>query len=129
VGQTRATNVVLYALDVDALATFYQSVCGLQQTRVSDSILTIHNVEWEISLVTIPGFIAADIVIEIPPQRREDTPIKLVFSVDSIQRARGAAAGLGGVVDPEDREWSHDGYRYVDGHDPEGNVFSLAVPN
>ncbi len=72
--------------------------------------------------------IAASIVIETPPERRQDTPIKLVLPVSSLQAVRMAAARLGGALNAPEREWAWRGWRFCDGHDPEGNVVQFRQP-
>jgi hypothetical protein len=54
--------------------------------------------------------------------------VKLAFPVASIAQARAAAAGLGGQVDPLEREWRFGANKVCDGHDPEGNVLQLREP-
>jgi predicted enzyme related to lactoylglutathione lyase len=54
--------------------------------------------------------------------------VKLSFRVDSIARAREAAAGLGGAVYGPDREWVDEAATVCDGYDPDGNVFQLFQP-
>ena len=61
----------------------------------------------------------------ILPVRRADTPIKLVFTVASIEAARVLAAARGGQIDLPEREWQFREFRVCDGHDPEGNVVQL----
>jgi predicted enzyme related to lactoylglutathione lyase len=75
--------------------------------------------------VRIPKGIAETIDIATPPEPREDTPLKLVFGVEDIGRARLRAAELGGAVNATAREWQFDGDTVCDGIDPEGNVFQL----
>ena len=79
----------------------------------------------QLVIVRIPPAIADAIDIARPPMVREDTPIKLVFAVDDIARARARASDLGGAVNPAERAWQFDGATVCDGHDPEGNVFQL----
>jgi len=79
----------------------------------------------QLVIVRIPPAIADTIRTARPPVPREDTPIKLVFAVDDIARARARASDLGGAVKPAEREWQFDGATVCDGHDPEGNVFQL----
>jgi predicted enzyme related to lactoylglutathione lyase len=82
----------------------------------------------QLVIVRVPRRIAESICIETPPVRREDTPIKLVFSVADINAARKAAVKEGGAINPVGREWEFEGAKVCDGHDPEGNVFQLRQP-
>ena len=76
----------------------------------------------QLVVVAIPERIAASIELAVPPIRRFDTPIKLVFTVADLGAARAAAKSLGGELNPPDNEWQFQGFRVCDGHDPEGNV-------
>lgn len=116
---------VVYALDVARLAAFYADVAELLPTDVGDGTAHLTAPGVELFLVAIPAEIAAGIEVTSPPQRREETPIKLVFPTSDLERARTAAAARGGVVDPPERAWTFGGYLHGDGHDPEGNVFQL----
>jgi predicted enzyme related to lactoylglutathione lyase len=68
-------------------------------------------------------------VITRPPERRTETPIKLVFATDRIARVRERAAALGGALSPPEHEWVWNGQRSCDGHDPEGNVLQFRQPD
>jgi len=77
------------------------------------------------SLCAYQKRIADTIEIATPPEPREDTPLKLVFSVEDIARATRACCGAG-----RSRECDGGGSGnskapgFCDGHDPEGNIFS-----
>lgn len=66
----------------------------------------------------IPPEVAADIEIASPPEVREDTPIKLLFTVADPVQAAARLERLGAMV--LRRPWGG-----VDVVDPEGNVFGL----
>jgi predicted enzyme related to lactoylglutathione lyase len=118
---TRA-GAVVYAKDPARVAAFYEGTAGLRPTHAADDHLVLAGDALELFVVRIPPAIAASIVIETPPERRQDTPIKLVLPVSSLQAVRMAAARLGGALNAPEREWSWRGWRFCDGHDPEGNV-------
>jgi predicted enzyme related to lactoylglutathione lyase len=80
---------------------------------------------FQMVVVAVPQHIAATIQLQSPPVRREDTPIKLVFFVRSIETASAKVAQLGGQMNPTERSWQFQGTAVLDGHDPEGNVFQL----
>lgn len=123
------TGAVIFAKDMARLAAFYQQVCGLQHGGGDKGHVALHAGDSLLVVHAIPRGIAKTIVIEQPPQRREDTPIKPVFGVASLAAARAFAAALGGVVDGPQREWTYERLgrtrTMCDGHDPEGNVFQL----
>jgi hypothetical protein len=62
----------------------------------------------QLVIVRIPKRIAAAIQIATPPERREDTPIKLVFAVEDIAGARSRAVELGGTMNAVEREREYD---------------------
>jgi predicted enzyme related to lactoylglutathione lyase len=116
---------VLYALNPHRLAAFYTRVAGLTVQRIDPESMQLGGPGVELTLVQIAPDIAATITLTTPPQRRQDTPIKLVFEVPDLAKAREAAVILGGVLDAADRQWRHLHWTVCDGHDPEGNVLQL----
>jgi hypothetical protein len=68
------------------------------------------------------GFIvtAPPILIPSPPQRRDETPYKLIFETDNLAAAQVQLAGHGAVVGEPS------GGGACEGLDPEVNVFQLA---
>ena len=119
------TGAVLYAKDLQRLVDFYAAVTGLDVQSVQKGFAVLGGEPSRLVIVRIPKHIADAIDIATPPERREDTPIKLVFSVDDIAGVRNRAAELGGILDAVEREWEFEGARVCDGHDPEGNVFQV----
>ncbi len=118
-------SAVVYGQDLDRLAGFYCATLGVTESRRTRSFVVLSGSSYDLVLVSMPPELAAQVTVTVPPQRREDTPVKLTFSVDDIARARAAAAEAGGVVEGPEREWSWDGATVVNGHDPEGNVIQV----
>jgi predicted enzyme related to lactoylglutathione lyase len=118
-------GAVLYAKDLPRLSEFYAAVAGLPIKESKDEYAVLGCESHLLVVVKIPPRIAGSIAIETPAVRRQETPIKLVFSVPDIAAARKDASERGGVVDPPEREWEFDGDTVCDGHDPEGNIFQL----
>lgn len=118
-------GAVVYAKDLDRLARFYAEVVNLEIVHRVEDHVVLESEFFELVIVAIPAATAVRIVISSPPERREATAFKLVFSVPDIAAARTAAAATGGVVDPAAKEWSFQGSRVCDGMDPEGNVIQL----
>ncbi len=121
-------HVALYGLDIAKLAAYYTTIAGFEIHEVDDGFTSLHIPTLELVLVRIRPEHAAGLVVTDPPDRREDTPIKLSLVVPSLATARVAAPALGGVVDPPEAEWTWGGFTRVDGHDPEGNVVQLMEP-
>lgn len=115
-------GAVLYAKSVERVGPFYVECCGLKVTHSEADHVVLESPAFELVILAIPQALAASISIATPPVRRESTPIKLVFHVDSIDVVREAAAKLGGALNPPERQWNYQGRRVCDGHDPEGNV-------
>jgi predicted enzyme related to lactoylglutathione lyase len=118
-------GAVLYARDLDRLVEFYSSVAGLEPLAIEKGFVIVGTRPSQLVILRIPERIADTIDIATPPELREDIPIKLVFGVEDIARARERAAELGGAMNAVECEWEFEGARVCDGHDPEGNVFQL----
>jgi predicted enzyme related to lactoylglutathione lyase len=118
-------GAVIYAVNINRMSEFYSKVTGLHLTYTEAENMILGSDGMQLVIVKIPQEIAVTIEIQSPPIRREDTPIKLVFPVPSIHEARSMAAKYGGELNSMEKEWSFQGYRVCDGHDPEGNVFQV----
>ncbi len=115
-------TALIYAKDLDRMATFYGDVLGLE--LIADT-RTVGWVEFEtggarLALHAIPAAIAAQIEIASPPEPREETPIKLIFAVDDLDATCARLVALG--VPLTRRPWGA-----ADGLDPEGNVFQIGT--
>lgn len=113
---------VVYAKDIFNVSAFYEKVDSLSIMHSESDYVALESSGFQLIVVAIPAHIAESIHVTKPPQRREDTAVKLVFFVSSIANARLAASHLGGQLNPPEKEWSFQGSRVCDGHDPEGNV-------
>lgn len=122
-----AFGAVLYGKDVARLSAFYARVAGLTLVEGDATWSRLTAAGFELIVHAIPPAIAAGIVIASPPERREETPIKLLLPVADLATARAAAAELGGELNGPDLEWRFADLTVCDGHDPEGNVFQLRV--
>lgn len=122
-------GAVLYAKDLDRLVEFYSSVAGIEPQSVEKRFAVLGVRPSQFVILRIPKRIADTIDFATPPEPREDTPLKLVFGVEDIARARRRAAELGGAVNAAEREWKFEGAKVCDGCDPEGNVFQVRQAN
>ena len=118
-------GAVIYAKDPKRVAAFYEHVAGMRECHADDHYVELESNSFQLVVLQIPRHIADTIVIASPPDRREDRAVKLVLFVQSIERARAAAASYGGLLNASEREWQFQGATVCDGHDPEGNVFQL----
>ena len=119
-------GAVVYVLDLGRALEFYRVTTNWSVLEQESGFVTLQSPSVQgatiLTLVQIPDEIAADITLADPPQRREETPIKLSFAANDLAEVRALAATVGGVVDSVDMEWTFGTVRVVDGHDPEGNV-------
>ena len=120
-----AAGAIVYAKDIVRVSRFYAEVAGLEIVHEVADHVVLESDAVELVIVQIPPAIAERIVIATPPERRENTAVKLVFWVADLARARADAHSAGGELNPADKEWTFQGTRVCDGHDPEGNVVQL----
>lgn len=123
--QKGVTGALVFAKDLQRLAQFYGAVADLPVTAGDDRFCVLGDGPGRLVIHQIPPEFADQIEITSPPQKREDTPIKLVLAVDDIATARARATDCGGTLLPPDREWMFGEARVCDGVDPEGNVFQV----
>lgn len=112
----RLATAILYCKDLPRLAEFYASVLQARPITSSDTWVELP----QLGLHAIPPEIAHTIPIADPPLPREDTPIKLVFSVPDLAaaQARLVARAATFTVRP---------FGACDVVDPEGNIFQLTA--
>jgi predicted enzyme related to lactoylglutathione lyase len=120
-----AAGAVVYAKDLRRVAAFYEHAIGLKVELREPTFVQLGCAGFELVVHAIPADIAASITLTDPPQRREDSAVKLVLPVSSIAAARAAAALYGGTIDAPECEWEFNGAHLCDGHDPEGNVIQV----
>ncbi|MES2949634.1 MAG: VOC family protein [Pseudomonadota bacterium] len=118
-------GAVVFAKDLACLAKFYAELLSMAVVRSAPDHVVLESPHIQLVIHAIPEQVARAIVITSPPERRTETPIKLLFPVDSLSNARATAARLGGALNPPEHEWDAAGVRACDGHDPEGNVLQL----
>jgi catechol 2,3-dioxygenase-like lactoylglutathione lyase family enzyme len=121
-GPARA-GALIYAKDLERLASFYERLLPMARLHTSDELVVLESPDIQLLVHAIPPHIASTVHIESPPRRREQTAIKLFFTVSSIAAARTTASALGGEVYTE--QWQGPGFRACNACDPEGNVFQV----
>lgn len=121
-------GAVIFAKDLQRVATFYEKLLGLPAVHSESDHVVLASAQCEFVIHAIPKTIADTLTIAVPPERRTETPIKLYFFVASIAEARLKAAALGGELNSPKSEWDALGFRACDVHDPEGNVLQLREP-
>jgi predicted enzyme related to lactoylglutathione lyase len=118
-------GAVIYAKNFTRLAKFYEAVAGLAIKETDKTSTRLESESFQLVVLQAPKRIADVIEISEPPLRRESTPIKLVFFVESIRDVREKVKALGGALNASEKEWQFDGHKVCDGRDPEGNIFQL----
>jgi predicted enzyme related to lactoylglutathione lyase len=116
---------VIYAKNLDRLVAFYGALgLNMDEGKLGDyAVLT--GPETEISVVQIPDHVASRVDLSEPSQARENTPIKLVFFVESIEETLAATLVLGGRLQDGSKRWHFRGHAIQDAVDPEGNIYQL----
>jgi predicted enzyme related to lactoylglutathione lyase len=117
------SGVLIFAKDIERLATFYETVLAMSRAHDSPELVVLESPETQLALHAIPAKIAASISITIPPARREQSALKPFFAIESISAARIAAAQLGGEVFED--AFNTRGFSACNACDPEGNIFQV----
>jgi predicted enzyme related to lactoylglutathione lyase len=118
--------LVIFAVNVKALASFYEAVLGISPTpKPGDNKKDIRlgGKGIELLIHSIPPRIAKTIVINSPPAPRDIAAMKPVFDVKSLSQAEEQVTLRGGVVTKV--TFTIDGLTRRDVLDPEGNVIQL----
>lgn len=118
------TGAVLFAKDLDRVATFYTVVLGLTEANRADDHILLESPVFQLVVHRLSGAAAAS-DLTTPPARRASAAFKPVFFVPSISRIREVTEAYGGAMEPADQEWSFNGGTVCDGLDPEGNVIQF----
>lgn len=121
-GPARA-GALIYAKDMNRLAVFYEALLGMRTLHATPELMVIESPDFQMVLHALPPAYAERVQLHTPPVPREDTALKLFFTVDSLAEARERAAEFGGIV--FDDEWAGPRFRVRNACDPEGNVFQL----
>lgn len=116
---------VIFADDIERLATFYAAVAGLVRADAGKGHVVVAGDGFELTLHAMPRGVPAS---GPPYSAREQTCLKFCLPVKDLAASRKAAGAHGGSLRPRTAEWEARGFRACDGFDPEGNVFQLRVP-
>ena len=119
------SGAVLYAKDIDRVATFYSAVLGLEEEARDGDHVVLESPAFQLVVLQIPSDIVSTIEITVPPKRRAMAAVKLVFFVSSMADVRASVDAFGGVMNSSDKEWSFQGFNVCDSLDPEGNVIQF----
>ena len=118
--------LVIFAVNVKTLASFYEAVLGLSpapQSGDTKKDIRLGGKGVELLIHSIPPRISKTIVIKSPPVPRDIAAMKPVFDVKSLPKAEEQVALRGGVVTKV--TFTLNGVTRRDVVDPEGNVIQL----
>jgi hypothetical protein len=125
--KSSSVSAVLFAKRLSLLAEFYQSVFGGRTIRADADHTVLDFGGFDLMLHQIPQHLAVAISVTSPPERREQTAIRLDYPVLDFAHSRLEAARLGGVIDELPPPWAGSETNFFLGHDPEGNVFGAKI--
>jgi len=115
-------SLVVYAKDKRRVSAFYRQALGLVAIEDESTHDLLRGSGIELVIHAIPQEYASQISVANPPRVRDETPLKPVFLVESLEAVRLAAEATGGSLQPTHRAWQYNGAIVLDGCDPEGNV-------
>jgi predicted enzyme related to lactoylglutathione lyase len=120
---------VLFAKRLGIVSEFYQAVFGARVSGGDAQHAVLDFGGFDLMIHQIPQHLAVAVAVTSPPERREQTAIRLDYPVSDLDRARREAARLGGVIDEVPPPWAGTNTSFFLGHDPEGNVFGAKYPS
>jgi predicted enzyme related to lactoylglutathione lyase len=121
------TSLVVFSPDVRRLAVFYEVVLGATSHSEPSGDIRLLSERDEVLVHSIPDQVAKSIHVTSPPVPRQNSPLKPVFDVASLEVALERVEPTGGVV--TSRVFSLNGLTRHDVVDPDGNVIQLRSPN
>lgn len=118
------TSIVLWVEDLQQAESFYTSLLSAESFDSSAEFIRISGAGNEVLLHLLPEQYRSG--ISVPPQVREESVMKPIFKVASIETSRAAVDSTNGLVKSQETVQAYGEVSYCDGFDPEGNVFQLA---
>ena len=113
------STVVIWVSDLEKSVAFYSDLFLADTPYVSAEFASVSGLGNEVLLHLLAEEYRAE------PSYGEYNPIKPVFNLDSIERAREVAAKHGTTFKSE--EMKHGEVVYLDGTDPDGHVIQIAL--
>ena len=111
------TTVVLWVSNLEKSVTFYSALFEDNSPYRTEGFASVSGFGNEVLLHLLPEEYRSE------PTLGEDNPIKPVFDVQSIDKARLAAGRSGGRIKSDINE--HNNWSYADGNDPDGNIIQV----
>jgi predicted enzyme related to lactoylglutathione lyase len=111
------TTIVLWVSDLERSVEFYSAIFEAKHPYQTEGFASVEGNGNEVLLHLLPEEFRSQ------PTLGEENPIKPVFEVNSIDKAKLAAGSNGGRIKSEIQE--HESWKYSDGNDPDGNVIQV----
>ena len=111
------STVVIWVSDLEKSVNFYSALFEDNSPYRSPEFASVQGLGNEVLIHLLPEQSRSE------PTLGEDNPIKPVFDVQSIDKARLAAGRTGGKIKSEVME--HNNWTYADGNDPDGNIIQV----
>lgn len=111
------STVVLWVSDLKRSVEFYSAVFEDNSPYITEGFASVSGFGNEVLIHLLPEEYRSE------PTLGEDNPIKPVFDVHSLDKARLAAGRTGGRIESEVSE--HNNWTYSDGNDPDGNIIQV----
>jgi predicted enzyme related to lactoylglutathione lyase len=111
------STVVIWVSDLEKSVNFYAALFEDNAPFRSLEFASVHGLGNEVLIHLLPEHYRSE------PTLGESNPIKPVFEVQSIDKARLAAGRTGGKIKSEVTE--HNNWTYADGNDPDGNIIQV----
>jgi predicted enzyme related to lactoylglutathione lyase len=124
---TSRVSALIFAKRLSIVSEFYQAVFGARASAGDAHHAVLAFGGFDLKIHQIPQHLAVAVAVTSPPERREQTAIRLDYPVTDLERSRREAARLGGVIDEVPPPWAGTDTTFFLGHDPEGNVFGAKV--
>jgi catechol 2,3-dioxygenase-like lactoylglutathione lyase family enzyme len=118
-------NAVLFVNDVARMTAFYSAVVPMERVYDDAQHAVLRSGTFELVVHALPAEVVNAWPVAVPPALREDSYVKLAFTVRSLDLVRERIVDLGGTLRAQDAEFLARGYRVCDGSDPEGNVIQF----
>jgi predicted enzyme related to lactoylglutathione lyase len=124
---TSCVSALLFAKRLGVVAEFYQAVFGARISHSDASHAVLEFDGFNLMIHQLPAHLAVAVAVKSPPERREQSAIRLDYPVADLARSRSEAQRLGGTIDETPPPWATNDTMFFLGHDPEGNVFGAKV--
>lgn len=117
------TKIVLWVSDMDAQATFYSRLLGVEQGMREPRFAELSNETNTVLLHELPEEYRASVPLAVQLNAQQEVAIKPVFVVTDLAAARKSINGTLGTI--QGNEKTYGASTYLDVVDPEGNVIQL----